>query len=74
MKPKRFSTIPGRDPISQLYRAVIRYVEANGGTLAVIGGISIIRFDERDGNFTVGVRCSGKRPQFVTSKKAKEQA
>jgi hypothetical protein len=35
-KAKR--VITGRDPTSQLYRAVQRYVEANNGSIVVIGG------------------------------------
>ena len=48
------------DPMYQLYRAVIRYIESRGGKLAVISGIQIQRWPgEFAGNFVVGVKCCG---------------
>lgn len=35
------SIIKGSDPVSQLYRAVERYVKANGGAVLVVGGIRV---------------------------------
>lgn len=32
-KQKRTVKIEGRDPTSQLYRAVVRYIESHGGKL-----------------------------------------
>jgi hypothetical protein len=50
--------------VANLYRAVQKYVEVNGGKLAVIGGIKIIEWPgDSSYNFTVGVGCTGRRPQ-----------
>lgn len=60
------SNIKGRDPISQLYRAVYRYVSCNGGSVAVIGGIQLIQWPtDASGNFTIAVKCTGKLPAFA---------
>lgn len=54
-----------RDPVSQLYRAVRRYVESNDGSVIVIGGASLIEMPgDLKMNYTIGVRCTGRRPQF----------
>jgi hypothetical protein len=58
------TSIKGRDPVSQLYRAVIHYVEKNGGKLTVVGGIQVIQFDDNENQFTIGVKCYGKKPTF----------
>ena len=52
-----------RDPESQLYRAVRRYVESKGGSLMVIGGVETQEWPE-DGKFKfrVAVRCMGRKP------------
>jgi hypothetical protein len=61
-KPQK-SLITGRDPESQLYRAVERYVKSNGGGVLVIGGIQVQEWPgDFDGTFTIGVRCTGKKP------------
>lgn len=61
-KSKRV-VITGRDPTSQLYRAVIRYVESHGGKLLVIGGVQIEQWPgEGEFKFVLGVRCMGRRP------------
>lgn len=53
----------GRDPVSQLYRAIIRYVESKGGKIIVIGGIEIQEWPlDPKLNFRVGVRCLGRKP------------
>jgi hypothetical protein len=60
-----------RDPVSQLYRAVRRYVQANGGAIAVASGIQIEEPFLQDGRkyvYHVVVRCVGRAPTF--SKKA----
>jgi len=53
-----------RDPATQLYRAVKRYVEANHGSIIVIGGIQMQEWSG-DGKFkyTIGVRCVGRKPK-----------
>jgi hypothetical protein len=69
MKAKRRSSrkrdlLAGRDPVSQLYRAVRRYVEHNNGNIIVIGGIGLIDDDSSRGKYSIVVRCLGKRPTF----------
>lgn len=67
-KPKkqpRPDLLHGRDHVSQLYRAVRRYIQHYGGSLAVIGGVEILRWpSDLDNNFSVAVRCTGKLPVF----------
>ncbi len=65
-KKKRKDPFEGkRDPVSQLYRAVKRYVEHNNGTVLVIGGIQIEQtLGDRELNFHVAVRCLGRLPTF----------
>lgn len=53
-----------RDPVSQLYRAVKRYVEYNHGNIMVIGGIQLEEWDSMKGRFVIGVKCLGRRPVF----------
>lgn len=56
--------ILGRDPTSQLYRAVIRYVESKGGRAVVIGGVQVQQWSgDRGLNFVLGVRCMGTKPK-----------
>ena len=39
MQKRRLNKIiKGRDPTSQLYRAVIRWIKSKGGSILVIGG------------------------------------
>lgn len=57
--------IGGRDPISQLYRAVLRYVEASGGQVIVIGGVQVQEWQPRSGNYVIGIKCMGKLPKFT---------
>jgi hypothetical protein len=60
-RAKKVNLPTGRDPVSQLYRAVVRYVESMGGSVLVVGGIQILRWPgERAGSFMVGVKCTGK--------------
>lgn len=57
-----------RDPLTNLYRAVCAYVEANGGSLIVIGDVSLIQMPEdRDSVFRVAVKVMGRRPTLVKS-------
>lgn len=54
-----------RDPVSQLYRAVKRYVEANKGHIIVIGGIQLQEWEDAyRGHFSIAIKCLGKRPTF----------
>jgi len=58
----------------QLYRAVRRYVKANGGNLLVIGGVEIQFYGDRPSFFKVAIGCTGKPPTFppASSKAAKK--
>jgi hypothetical protein len=54
-----------RDPVSQLYRAVKRYVESHDGTVFVIGGIQVgYPIEGGNLNYHVAVRCLGRAPSF----------
>lgn len=63
-KKKKRDVLAGRrDPESQLYRAVRRYVESKGGSLIVIGGIETQQWpDDREMMFRVAVKCMGRKP------------
>lgn len=63
MARKTKSVITQRDPLSLLYRAVERYITANGGKVLVIGGVSV-RTETGDGslNFNVSIKCTGYKP------------
>ena len=57
------SIIRGRDPISQLYRAVERYVKANNGNVLVIGGVQVQQWPGTTGaQYVIGVKCLGTKP------------
>ena len=61
--------ITGRDSTSQLYRAVVRYVESKGGSIAVIGGVRVEEWpEERPLNFVLGIRCTGRKPVYEDKK------
>lgn len=62
-KRKKTDMLSGRDPTSQLYRAVRRYVESHGGSLLVIGGVQVEEWPGQvKHNFVLGVRCMGRKP------------
>lgn len=63
-KSKKRDVLAGkRDPESQLYRAIRRYVESKGGSLMVIGGIETQEWPgEGEFKFRVAVRCMGRKP------------
>ena len=66
LKKKKAEKIKwGRTPIEQLYKAVVRYVEANGGTAVVIGGIALVEEGPNKFNYGIMVRATGKKPTFT---------
>lgn len=51
-----------QDATDKLYTAVANYVKAHGGNVVVIGAVQQITWPfELEGNFTLGVQCTGKR-------------
>jgi len=63
---KKRERILGHDPVSQLYRAVIRYVESRGGNVLVIGGVQVQEWPEESAySFRIAVRCTGGKPTFA---------
>ena len=54
--------IQGRDPVSQLYRASLRYLESRSGSAVVIGGVVVVEEPGRPATFILGVRITGKQP------------
>ena len=54
----------GKTPAEQLYKAVVRYIEANGGTAVVIGSIALVQETPLKFNYGVMVRVTGKKPIF----------
>jgi len=56
----------GSAHIDALYNAVIKYVEAGGGKLVVIGGVQVQEWPQDNaGVFMVAVKCMGRKPTFV---------
>ena len=72
-KPRKSKQlISGRDPVSQLYRAVDRYVKSKGGSIVVIGGIQIQQWPgDASNNFVVAVKCMGRLPKFAEAPNAR---
>lgn len=63
-KAKRDPLAGDRTPTGQLYRAVRRYIESNGGSILVIGGVQIESWPgEGEFKFVLGVRCMGRKPK-----------
>lgn len=55
--------ITERDSASNLQRAAIRWLESHGCPPMVVGGVSVISMPEdRELNFYVAVRVTGKKP------------
>ena len=68
------SIIKGRDAISQLFRAVERYVAGNGGNVIVIGGIQIQEWPGEPHYFYVAVKCTGQVPKFAERAEGAERS
>lgn len=61
--------LAGRDPTTQLYRAVKRYVESKGGSIVVIGGVSLQQWPEDNtGVFHLAVKFMGRKPELPEEK------
>ena len=58
--------LTGSAHVDALYAAVIKYVEAGGGKLVVIGGVQVQEWPQDNaGVFMVAVKCMGRKPTFV---------
>ena len=54
--------------LDRLYKAVANYVEKRGGKVVVIGGVQVQEWPgDLKFNFTIGIKCTGRRPQFAAS-------
>lgn len=66
-------TVPARkrrDATDRLYRAVCAYVESKGGTALVVGGIQVIQWPtDAKFNYTLGIKVTGKVPEFAKEPK-----
>ena len=52
-----------RDELDNLYDAAIAFIEARGGKVVVIGGVSVIELPgDKKFNYVLGVRVTGVRP------------
>jgi len=56
--------------IDKLYDAVIAYIEKRQGSVAVIGGITLVEEDERKFHYGIMVRITGKKPIFERDENA----
>lgn len=67
-KAKKRDVLTGRDPVSQLYRAVRRYVEHNKGSIVVIGGIRVEQWPaDREHCYHLAVKFMGRKPVLPVS-------
>lgn len=63
MQKQKKSPFEGlEEPIKSLYESVNAYVKANGGSIAVIGGVGIMQ--EKPGRFIVCISCLGRAPKL----------
>jgi hypothetical protein len=59
-----------RDPSSQLFRAVRRFVDHHGGNVLVIGDIQVQRWPEDFAlTYRIGVKCTGRAPNIPKAAK-----
>lgn len=66
IKANRVKGIPPH--VDRLYKAVANYVKMVGGSVVVIGGVQIQQWPgDGEFRFTVGIRCSGRKPDFPPS-------
>lgn len=57
------------DGFERLYKAILQYVKANGGTVVAIGGVEVQHWPgEPEYNFRLAIRCTGKRPVLKEAK------
>lgn len=64
MKRKKI-TGGGSKEVDALYQSTYDYVIANGGSLSVIGGVQISEDVLKPGLFTIGVKCTGIKPDIA---------
>ena len=56
--------------IMKLYKAIQEYVESRGGKVLVIGGVETIKWpDDREFNYTLGIRITGIKPETQPEEK-----
>ena len=66
MSSRKRDALAGRDPTMQLYRSIRLYVESNGGSLVVIGGIEVQQWPgEPEHAYKVAVKVMGRKPEFT---------
>ena len=54
----------------KLYKAIQEYVESRGGKVLVIGGVETIKWpDDREFNYTLGIRITGIKPETQPEEK-----
>ena len=52
--------------VMRLYKAVANYIKNAGGNVAVIGGVQLQDWGDGKFNFTVAIKCTGRKPTFAT--------
>jgi hypothetical protein len=62
MKRKNKKIVWGRSPVEQLYKATVRYIEKNGGSALVVGGIAIVQEGGDERRYGIIVEVFGKKP------------
>lgn len=51
---------PSKKTLDEMYRAIAKYIQEAGGSAAVLGGVSIMKFpDDLKYNYTLAVRITG---------------
>jgi hypothetical protein len=63
--PRKKQTEKDRITVA-MYKAVQRYVEAYGGSVVVVGGVSIAQgLSDRALNYSVAIHCTGEVPAYA---------
>jgi len=58
-------SLSGRDPVTNLYRAAVRYIESLGGSAVVIGGTQFQQWpSDPKGCFRLAIKFSGLPPRI----------
>jgi hypothetical protein len=57
----------------KLYKAVADYVRAQGGCLIAASGIQVQEWPgDREGQFTIAVKCTGVKPTYSEKRRAEK--
>jgi len=65
----------GNSDSDRLLKAAVNYIEKNGGTAVIVGGIEIQKWPEdQDFNYRLAIRITGLRPNKTTPDEPRKKA